>query len=41
MFPSKRIQRKIVTYAFVFKSMGIIDDQEMKKLTDISIKKEE
>ncbi|EDL66384.1 hypothetical protein BSG1_03490 [Bacillus sp. SG-1] len=38
MFPSKRVQRKITAYAFVFKSMGIINVEEMKKLTDHSPK---
>jgi hypothetical protein len=41
MFPSRRIQRKMMMYAAVFKSMGIIDEQEMKKINFPSPKKDE
>lgn len=33
MYPSNRIQKKINTYAVVFKALGIINEKEMKKIT--------
>ncbi|WP_421378315.1 hypothetical protein ACOJQI_12685 [Bacillus salacetis] len=34
MYPSGRIQRKIQTYAVVFKALGILSEEEVKLITE-------
>ncbi|MGM0847072.1 MAG: hypothetical protein ACQEUT_19120 [Bacillota bacterium] len=33
MFPSKRVQRKVHAYAITLKALGIISNDELKKMT--------
>ncbi|WP_456274467.1 hypothetical protein [Bacillus sp. AK031] len=33
MYTSSRIQRKMIKYAHVFKALGIINEEELKKIS--------
>ncbi|MGD6969054.1 hypothetical protein [Rossellomorea vietnamensis] len=39
MYNSGRIQKKINRYAVVFKAMGILNEEELKKITERKQKK--